>query len=500
MLRAIQSLYDGYECSVRVSGSLTAWFGAQKGLKQGCVLSPTLFNIYINTLATMIKNTGLGVKFGDEIINILLYADDVVLLASNAKDLQMLLDVFNDWSRQWRIVLNPKKSSVVVFRRPCDKQPDYVFKCGNDIITYASEYRYLGLVLNEHLNWDKSVKCLAQAAGRALGTLVAKSKLMGGFDYHIYTEMFNALVRPILEYSAEILGYRDYQQINNIFHRACRSFLMLPKQTPLRALQGDMGWVPPFARQQGCLARYWTKLSKTDDNRLIHRIVSHHNTATVNNWVNRVKSMFRNIGCGHLCDQEIVSRMSQRTIAKMCTNEYFTKFTENWYNDINNDGGRRGVQRNKLRTYRLFKEIYQPETYVTMPVNKSHRRALALIRTGVAPIKIETERYSRNGYVMEQDRHCSFCGPGHIEDETHVMVSCPLYDDLRHGVFNDIFQHDTNFFSKDDTNKLITLMNCQELVRDMAKLSYEILKRHNDYTYFVNSVNTTVTNRSVMTP
>jgi hypothetical protein len=187
MLRAIQSLYDGYECSVRVSGSLTAWFGAQKGLKQGCVLSPTLFNIYINTLTTMIKDTSLGVMFGDEIINILLYADDVVLLASNAKDLQMLLDVFNDWSRQWRIVLNPKKSSVVVFRRPCDKQPDYVFKCGNDIITYASEYQHLGLVLNEHLNWDKSVKCLAQAAGRALGTLVAKSKLNGGFDYYIYT-------------------------------------------------------------------------------------------------------------------------------------------------------------------------------------------------------------------------------------------------------------------------------------------------------------------------
>jgi hypothetical protein len=53
-LTAIQSLYNEVKCTVRVNNDLTPWFNVEAGVKQGCILSPTLFSVYINDLADRI--------------------------------------------------------------------------------------------------------------------------------------------------------------------------------------------------------------------------------------------------------------------------------------------------------------------------------------------------------------------------------------------------------------------------------------------------------------
>ena len=71
-LTAIQSLYNEVKCTVRVNNDLTPWFNVEAGVKQGCILSPILFSVYINDLADRINSLNCGVPFDDFCLSLLL--------------------------------------------------------------------------------------------------------------------------------------------------------------------------------------------------------------------------------------------------------------------------------------------------------------------------------------------------------------------------------------------------------------------------------------------
>ena len=84
------------------------------GLRQGCILSPVLFSIFIDELAEEVKRVG-GARYGEVIVSLLLFADDIVLMAENAKMLQRMLDVVYNYSKKFRFRFNKDKSNVMVF-------------------------------------------------------------------------------------------------------------------------------------------------------------------------------------------------------------------------------------------------------------------------------------------------------------------------------------------------------------------------------------------------
>ena len=63
-------------------------------------------------------------------------------------------------------------------------------------LTTVSTYKYLGVLLDEHLNFDKTVEELCHSAGRSLGTIIGKFKTLRNVGYNTYTTLYNACVRP----------------------------------------------------------------------------------------------------------------------------------------------------------------------------------------------------------------------------------------------------------------------------------------------------------------
>lgn len=84
-------------------------------MKQGDLLSPSLFVLYINDLAQEIKQGNFGVSIEDMNLSILLYADDIVLIAENEVNLQNMLNIMSLWCSKWRLTINSEKNTSCSF-------------------------------------------------------------------------------------------------------------------------------------------------------------------------------------------------------------------------------------------------------------------------------------------------------------------------------------------------------------------------------------------------
>ena len=126
----------------------TEMFDLQTGVRQGCVMSPVLFSFFINGLAKEIKRKAQGVQIGEDRVTLLLYADDIVLLAETQKDLQDMLDIVTSYSKKWRFRVNPKKgkSEVMIFgRKPRKTGKERKWWLAGVEIEETEMYKYLEL-------------------------------------------------------------------------------------------------------------------------------------------------------------------------------------------------------------------------------------------------------------------------------------------------------------------------------------------------------------------
>ena len=208
MYHTIKLLYSETFNIIQVNNNYTDWFLSNSGVRQDDTLSPTLFNIFINSLAVELNDLKLGLNCGNTHICILLYADDMVLLADSESKLQSMLNHVAQWCNKWRIIVNDLKSGIVHFRNTSSKKSEVVFTLGGSIIETVPRYTYLGVILDEHLTFKECARTLAEAGGRALSKIIGKFKNVKDFNYRTYTKLYNACVWPIMDYYSSIWGFK----------------------------------------------------------------------------------------------------------------------------------------------------------------------------------------------------------------------------------------------------------------------------------------------------
>ena len=171
---------------------MTDSFSCNAGVRQGDVLSTTLFNIYVNDLVNEIRDLNKGVSLGDDLcVSILIYADDIVLLAENKENLQCMLNYLYNWCTNWRMSLNCDKTTIVHFRNKRQCRTLFIFMYGETNLDIVSQYKYLGLVLNEFLDLGITANILSDSAERALGAIIAKTKNLKVLEFKTYQKLFN---------------------------------------------------------------------------------------------------------------------------------------------------------------------------------------------------------------------------------------------------------------------------------------------------------------------
>lgn len=176
------------QAAVRLNDQLTDWFAVEAGVRQGDNLAPTLFTLFIDDLVPEINSLGLGIDIGNECLSYLLYADDIVLLSDSCEGLQTQINRLSEWSKTWNLKVNTDKTKVMHVRKASKAESEFRFYFNDMVLEIVPKYRYLGLVITNHLDFKESVDEMVSAGSRSLGSLTSKYYEMDGMDYATYTK------------------------------------------------------------------------------------------------------------------------------------------------------------------------------------------------------------------------------------------------------------------------------------------------------------------------
>ena len=466
MLTALLSIYKDVKCCIRLNGFKTDWFNVDCGLKQGCSLSPILFNLYVNDLVTQISELGLGIDIDGEKVAVLLYADDLVILSETEDDLQAILDTLNIWCNTNCLFVNPEKSKIIHFRPRSRSQTDKVFRIGNKVIEAGTQYIYLGLMLTEHLDYDMMAKNVALSANRALGLVISKFKAFGGLPFNTFTKLYDSIVIGTISYGAAIRGDRSFSCILAVQHRAARFFMGAGKYTPNAAVMGDTGWESIYVRQWDSVVNLWYRVRSMGTGRInlnVFKWAARRGIGRCNNWCSRDKKHFQRAGMEGIFLDTDISQINKEQVKESIKTKLNDEFLTQWRENLDRHTG-------------TFKYECKSERYISNVIPRKQSLGVVSHHLGLKP-------EGTSGCKLDE-RFCFHC-TNEIESEKHVLLECPLYDDLRYRLFSAISCEILNFGIFSDDEKLSVILGCDniKIFRVSAKTCIEILIRRKAFLY-----------------
>ena len=133
-------------------------FTVTNGVRQGGILSPYLFIMYVDDLSVILNSSNIGLYINNNITNHLFYADDLCLMSSSPSGLQSLLNICSDYAVDNDIMFNQKKSQCVVFKPDKFKLSSPEIVLDGSSLNYVDDIKYLGVVLNNLCRDDSDMK------------------------------------------------------------------------------------------------------------------------------------------------------------------------------------------------------------------------------------------------------------------------------------------------------------------------------------------------------
>ena len=230
LLQIVRNMYDSVKICVRNDREVSDFFVSRNGLKQGCVLSPLLFCLFIEELHTAIIDSGTtGIQLSPDIIEIfiLMFADDIAMLADSVVGLQRLFNILHRHCLRWELSVNLNKTNVVVFRNggPLSKHEKWTF--GGEQVETANDYTYVGLLFSSQISINKMTEILAAKGKRVFIAVLNSLYDLGTLPTSVFFKIhvFDAKVLQILLYGCKIWGMDKFDDVERVQLYACKRFM-----------------------------------------------------------------------------------------------------------------------------------------------------------------------------------------------------------------------------------------------------------------------------------
>ena len=430
-LRILQQIYKNNQVFVKLSDGLLQPFKTTIGVKQGCVFSPILFNIFINKISEIFDETCDPLRINDRDVNGLLWADDLLLVSSSASGLQNSLDKMGQFYNNLGLKVNIKKTQVIIFNKRGQKLDNkYSFYLNEKKVVIVDEYQYLGLKLRPSGSMTMAVQELHDKASRAwfgISNVVFTNKRM---EVDKIFSLFDSLVTPVALYGCEfwlplIMQKKCYNSKQNLLNfwqdlscekinqKCARMTLSVNRKTSRLAVLGELGRYPLYIKALSqCINYKMSLLSHNKPSGLVTCAVREMQTMAssgVDCWlarVNKVQSLL-----------DISDRLHfKKGSGKVTTSKLKSQFDRHWLDSLNmtktktNQDPSDPSDHNKLRTYRTYKSSFTREPYIDLVRNRNQKSSLVRLRTGSHFLGVERGRWTRPVTPLAQ-RTCAYCLP-----------------------------------------------------------------------------------------
>ena len=176
MLNILRSMYGQASSRVTLNSDTSEEFLYRKGVRQGCNLSPLLFSLFIHDLERyLVENNSGSIEINSTNLHILLFADDLVLLADTPAGLQKSIQILGDYCSKSNLRINMEKTKVMEFRFQRRKDPSPPYSLYNQITEVTKSYRYLGIILTSNGGLKTAADTLAKQGQKSLFCLLKKA-------------------------------------------------------------------------------------------------------------------------------------------------------------------------------------------------------------------------------------------------------------------------------------------------------------------------------------
>jgi hypothetical protein len=426
-MQAVVSIYKTVLSCVRIEDRLTEFFECPVGLRQGCIMSPVAFSLFINELASAVDNRGMhGIQFLPGLVELylLLFADDIVLLSYTAMGLQNQINVLAESCKNLHLTINNEKTKVMVFRKGGFLGKNEKWKLNGKLLDVVNEYNYLGFVFTTKISMKRGVDALAVKGRRACMGCIKCLCRLNEVSKSCFFKIFDTQVQPVLLYASELWGLHRLDNIEKVHTLACKRFLNVHLRVPNKFVYGELGRYPLYINSAVRCIRYWLKLLKMDMSRLpkqAYAMLKSLDDRGKTCWVTYVKNTLFSLGFGYVWLQQGVG--CERTFVIMFKERMVDIYVQEWYSSV--------FRKYVFQNYRLFKNVFECERYYDFVEEKRFRDCLVKLRLGVLPL---CASHFRRTFANEGKFECKLCNV--FENEDHFIFDCPLYTKTREKYIN----------------------------------------------------------------
>ena len=445
-LHILKNMYTDNKIFIKLNNGLTKPFVTTTGVKQGCVLSPILFNLFINKLPECFSSDCDPVYIENEAINCLMWADDCVVLSKSAQGLQLSINATVNFFKNLGLEVNSKKTQVMIFnpRGHSAKQFSSIkFYIENRELTIADSYVYLGLIFKPSGSVSAAIQELQIKASKAwfsISNTIYQNKKMSTSKA---LQLVDSLVTPIGLYACEfwtplfipnkhfesqesLLKFWEGFIPENLNQRICRMLLSVHKKSSRLAVLGEIARYPLFLKAIIQCLKYEWHLTNSTNSSLVHSSLKEMKSLAnqgYSNWLSSVQNIKKLLNI-----PKLHRHLSPKIVGKCLTKHIHSYFDIFYLRQINKCSfGDDGLDHNKLRFYKTFKGSFTKEPYIEMVKNRNQRAWLSRLQISSHHLGIETGRWAKPSPLPINERLCKYCSDNCVDNETHFLLGCATF-------------------------------------------------------------------------